>query len=70
MIELKYNENCLLYLNSVREIEQRIFKMESGAKQLLDLPEAPIGPPDDFEELLKIQYEMMAFFLSESYPNF
>ena len=51
------------YLNSVREIEQRIFKMESGAKQLLDLPEAPLGPPDDFEELLKIQYEMMALAL-------
>lgn len=51
------------YLDSVREIEQRIFRLEKGAKELYSLPEAPLGPPDDFEELLKVQYEMMALSL-------
>lgn len=51
------------YLSSVRDIEQRIAKLEVSAQGLNDLPEAPIGPPDDFEELLKIQYEMMALAL-------
>jgi hypothetical protein len=51
------------YLDSVRSIEQRIGKLETSAKSLENLPEAPLGPPDDFEELLKIQYEMMALAL-------
>ncbi|MGA0806553.1 MAG: DUF1552 domain-containing protein [Pseudohongiellaceae bacterium] len=48
------------YLDSVREIETRIAKLEAGARDLTDLPEAPLGPPDDFTELLDIQFEMMA----------
>lgn len=48
------------YLDSVREIERRIQKLEDGARGLEALPEAPIGPPDDFGELLDIQFEMMA----------
>lgn len=51
------------YLDSVREIEQRIGKLEQSAQGLTGLPESPIGPPDDFEELMKIQYEMMALAL-------
>ncbi len=48
------------YLDSVREIETRIERLEAGARELTGLPDAPIGPPDDFTELLDIQFEMIA----------
>lgn len=48
------------YLDSVREIERRIENLEAGARELSNLPDAPIGPPDDFTELLDIQFEMIA----------
>jgi len=47
------------YLTSVRDIEKRIGALESSAANLNSVPEAPIGPPDDFQELLDIQFEMM-----------
>jgi hypothetical protein len=49
------------YLDSVREIEARVQKLEANARSLRDdLPGAPLGPPEDFGELLDIQFEMMA----------
>ena len=48
------------YLESVREIETRISKLEDSARELTGLPDAPLGPPDDFTELLDIQFEMIA----------
>lgn len=48
------------YLTSVREVEDRIQKLLAKADSLGDLPDAPLGTPDDFTELLDIQYEMMA----------
>jgi len=48
------------YLSSVRDVEVRIQKLEEGARGLENLPDAPIGPPDDFTELLDIQFEMIA----------
>ena len=49
------------YLDSVREIEQRVQKLEDNAKSLRDdLPGAPLGPPEEFGELLDIQFEMIA----------
>jgi hypothetical protein len=49
------------YLDSVREIERRVQKLEETAKSLRDdLPGAPLGPPEDFGELLDIQFEMIA----------
>jgi hypothetical protein len=48
------------YLDSVREIEQRVKRLEDNAKQISDLPDAPIGPPEEFGELLGIQFEMIA----------
>ena len=49
------------YLDSVREIERRVQKLEENAKSLRDdLPGAPLGPPEDFGELLDIQFEMVA----------
>ena len=47
------------YLDSVREVERRVQKLEENAKSL-DLPGAPLGPPEDFGELLGIQFEMLA----------
>ena len=44
----------------VREVELRIGKLEEGARELTGLPDAPLGPPDDFTELLDIQFEMIA----------
>jgi hypothetical protein len=49
------------YLESVREIERRVQKLEENARSLRDdLPGAPLGPPEDFGELLDIQFEMVA----------
>ena len=48
------------YLDSVREIEQRVDKLEKDAKAIADLPDAPLGPPEDFGELLDIQFAMVA----------
>jgi hypothetical protein len=48
------------YLDSVREIEQRVQKLDESARTFGDLPGAPLGPPEDFGELLDIQFEMVA----------
>ncbi len=48
------------YLESVREVEGRVQKLMSKADSLGDLPNAPLGAPDDFTELLDVQFEMMA----------
>lgn len=48
------------YLDSVREVEVRVQKLMAKADSLSDLPEAPLGAPDDFGELLDIQFEMIA----------
>jgi uncharacterized protein DUF1552 len=47
------------YLDSVREIELRVQRLEENA-QSVDLPGAPLGPPEDFGELLGVQFEMLA----------
>jgi len=47
------------YLDSVREIELRVQKLEQNANSI-ELPGAPLGPPEDFSELLGVQFEMMA----------
>lgn len=48
------------YLDSVREIEQRVQKLDESAREFGNLPGAPLGPPEDFGELLDIQFEMVA----------
>jgi hypothetical protein len=48
------------YLDSVREIELRMDKLEADADAIRDLPDAPLGPPEDFGELLDIQFQMIA----------
>jgi uncharacterized protein DUF1552 len=48
------------YLDNLREIERRIQRVEaynsSGAPR--DLPEAPIGVPDSFEEHVKLMFDL------------
>ena len=48
------------YLDSVREIERRVQKLQHGDARHIDLPDAPLGAPDDFTELLDVQFELMA----------
>ncbi len=48
------------YLDSVREVEGRVQKLSAKADALGQLPNAPLGAPDDFGELLDVQFEMMA----------
>jgi hypothetical protein len=48
------------YLDSVREIEIRVEKLQASMESLGQLPDAPLGAPEDFNELLDIQFEMMA----------
>ncbi|HEY1302281.1 MAG TPA: DUF1552 domain-containing protein [Vicinamibacterales bacterium] len=49
------------YLENVREIERRIQRAErSQGDQDLELPARPAGVPFDFEEHVKLMYELMA----------
>jgi hypothetical protein len=48
------------YLSSVREVEQRVQKLQESSESLDNLPDAPVGAPDDFGELLDVQFELFA----------
>jgi hypothetical protein len=48
------------YLDSVREVEGRVQKLTVKAEAVGQLPNAPLGAPDDFTDLLDIQFEMIA----------
>jgi hypothetical protein len=48
------------FLDSVREVEGRVQKLSAKADAVGQLPDAPLGAPDDFTELVDIQFEMMA----------
>lgn len=48
------------YLESVREVEGRVQKLTAKAEAVGQLPNAPLGAPDDFTELLDVQFEMIA----------
>jgi hypothetical protein len=48
------------FLDSVREVEGRVQKLSTKADAVGQLPNAPLGAPDDFTELVDIQFEMMA----------
>ncbi|MFM1886986.1 MAG: hypothetical protein RL026_2143 [Pseudomonadota bacterium] len=48
------------YLDSVREVENRVSKLVAKADSLGQLPDAPRGTPDDFTELVDVQFEMVA----------
>jgi hypothetical protein len=48
------------YLDAVREIERRIQKIEkfNAGREARELPEAPIGVPDSFEEHVKLMFDL------------
>jgi hypothetical protein len=50
------------YLDDVREIERRIQKVEqyNSSGQARELPEAPVGVPDSFEEHVKLMFDLQA----------
>jgi hypothetical protein len=48
------------YLDSVREVEQRVQRLQESSESLANLPDAPVGAPDDFGELLDLQFELFA----------
>ncbi len=50
------------YLENIREIERRIQMVEAQntSGQARELPEAPAGVPDDFEEHVKLMFDLQA----------
>ncbi len=48
------------YLDSVREIEQRIQATEARGAQSIELPERPIDIPDTFEAHAKLMFDLQA----------
>ena len=48
------------YLDTVREIERRVQKLSSRDLSKLDLPDAPSGIPSNFDERMKLMFDMIA----------
>ncbi|MCP5145170.1 MAG: DUF1552 domain-containing protein [Gammaproteobacteria bacterium] len=48
------------YLDTVRELERRVQKMESRDLSNLQLPEPPQGIPNQFDEHLNLMFDLMA----------
>ncbi len=48
------------YLDNVREIERRIQKAAKQSANSLEVPEAPVGVPDSYDEHLKLMYDLAA----------
>src|SRR5204863_191701 len=48
------------YLDSVRELEQRVQNIESRGIQSIELPERPTDIPATFEEHIKLMYDLQA----------
>ena len=48
------------YLEDIREIERRIQKVEAfnASGEMRELPEAPVGVPDSFEEHVKLMFDL------------
>jgi hypothetical protein len=54
------------YLDDVREIERRIQQVEAHNRsgEVRELPEAPAGVPDDFEEHVKLMFDLQVVALA------
>jgi len=48
------------YLDSVREVERRVQMMKEQDLSNVEIPEAPVGVPTDFEAHLKIMFDLIA----------
>ena len=47
------------YLDNIREIERRLQIAGKQSSSRLDVPEAPVGVPDSYEEHVKLMYDLM-----------
>lgn len=57
------------YLESVREVERRVQKMKTQDLSNVDIPPAPVGIPSDFEEHLKIMFDLIALSYQANLTN-
>jgi len=48
------------YTENVREIEQRIQKAEKQSATNVEVPDAPVGIPEEFEDHAALMYDLMA----------
>jgi hypothetical protein len=48
------------YLENVREVEERIQRAEKQAKTEVQVPDAPVGVPESFEEHVALQFDLLA----------
>jgi Protein of unknown function (DUF1552) len=48
------------YLDNLREIERRIQKQEARGAVQVDVPDAPIGVPDSFDEHVALLFDLLA----------
>src|SRR5262252_8404334 len=48
------------YLDSVREIERRVQMAEKADNSSLNIPDAPVGTPNDITEHFKLMFDLMA----------
>ncbi len=48
------------YLDSVREIERRVQMASEQDTSALDIPDAPVGVPNDLDEHFKLMFDLMA----------
>jgi len=49
-----------VYLDSVREIERRVQMSQEQDTSNLDIPDAPVGVPNDLDEHFKLMFDLMA----------
>ncbi|HTW63373.1 MAG TPA: DUF1552 domain-containing protein [Bryobacteraceae bacterium] len=48
------------YLDSLREIERRIQTVEKSNLSRIDVPDAPVGVPNDFKEHVSLMFDLLA----------
>ena len=48
------------YLDSVREIERRVQMAAKAGHRALNIPDAPVGTPNDITEHFKLMFDLMA----------
>jgi hypothetical protein len=48
------------YLDSVREVERRVQNMQEQDFSAMNLPDAPIGVPNDFDPHLRLMFDLIA----------
>jgi hypothetical protein len=48
------------YLESVREVERRVQKMEARVGEHVDIPSMPVGVPDLYDDHVKLMYDLLA----------